>query len=99
MVAHGVFKSVKDEGGGVVRKSVHQGAINWQLPSGAIATAPVKLASAGKPERLICRRMTKTGSMAMTERRCLTSREWDLGDDYARSEVKRMQDSVPGMVR
>lgn len=96
MVAHGVFKPVKDESGRLVRKPVHHGAINWQLPEGtAVPAAPTKLASNGKPERLICRRITKTGSMAMTERRCLTSREWDLGDEYARAEVRRLQESIP----
>ena len=103
MVAHGVFKRVTNEAGKLVRQPVHHGAIKWELPDGAAPAAapavPQQLASNNKPDRLICRRMPKTGSLAKTERRCLTAREWDLGDDYARAEVKRMQDSVPGMVR
>ena len=98
MVAHGVFKTVKDEAGRLVRKPVHEGAINWVLPKAEVAgKAPVgqKLASVVKPERLICRRISKTGSLATTERRCLTSREWDQGDEYARDEVKRLQQSIP----
>ena len=96
MVAHGEFKPVKDAGGRLVRKPTHEGVINWVLPDGGVtAPAPQRLASASKPERLICRRMTVTGSMAKTERRCLTSREWDLGDEYGRDEVRRLQQSVP----
>ena len=67
MVAHGVFKTVKDENGRLVRKPVHEGAINWVLPKDEVAgKAPVaqKLASVAKPERLICRRISKTGSLA-----------------------------------
>lgn len=96
MVAHGVFQPVKNESGRLVKNPTHHGAINWQLPKGvATSAAPQKLASATKPERLICRRISKTGSLATTERRCLTSREWDLGDQYARDEVRRLQDSIP----
>ncbi len=97
MVAHGVFKPVRDAKG-LVRNPVHHGAINWELSVGGASEAasePAKLASATKPDRLICRRITKTGSLAMTERRCLTSREWDQGDEYARDEVRRLQTSIP----
>ncbi len=96
LVAHGEFKPVKDDAGRLVKQPVHHGAINWELSDRAAPlVAPQKLASVTKPERLICRRITKTGSMAMTERRCLTSREWDLGDEYARDEVRRLQQSIP----
>lgn len=96
MVAHAVFKTVEDDAGRLVRNPTHEGAINWQLPGVApAAPAPQKLASTGGPDRLICRRITKTGSLANTERRCLTSREWDQGDAYARDEVRRLQDSIP----
>jgi TonB family protein len=95
MVTHGVFKRVKDESG-LVKNPVHHGAINWELAlGGASEAAPQQLASAAKPDKLICRRLTKSGSLAMTERRCLTAREWDQGDEYARDEVRRLQTSIP----
>lgn len=95
MVAHGVFKPIRNASGRLINPT-HAGSINWALPEGAAtAPAPPILASAAMPEKLICRRITKTGSMAMTERRCLTSREWDLGDEYARDEVKRLRQSIP----
>jgi protein TonB len=94
MVAHGVFKPVRDETGRLTNPT-HNGAIKWVLPDGIKpAAVPNKLASAERPEKLICRRMQKNGSWAMTERRCLTAREWDLGDAYSRDEVRRLQDEV-----
>lgn len=99
MVAHGVFKPVRDEAG-LVKNPIHNGAINWTLPEGAAATpAPQQLADAEKPDKLICRRQLKTGSTLMTERRCLTAREWNMAYEYGRSETRRMQDSAPGLVR
>ncbi len=99
MVAHGVFKPVRDESG-LVKNPVHHGAINWTLPEGAATMpAPQQLASAAKSDKLICRRQLKTGSTLMTERRCLTAREWNMAYDYGRSETKRMQDSAPSLIR
>ena len=95
MVAHAVFKRVTDANGRLVRNPTHEGAINWKLPEGeASAATPQKLASLARPERLVCRRISKTGSLAATERRCLTQRQWDQGDQYARDEVRRLQDAV-----
>ena len=94
MVAHGVFKPVRDATGRLINPT-HDGAIKWSLPEGVKpAVVPGKLASAERPEKLVCRRTQKAGSWAKTERTCLTLREWDLGDAYGRDEVRRMQDSV-----
>ena len=96
MVAHAEFTTVKDAGGKLVREPVHHGAIKWELPEAVVATAaPQRLADVAKPERLICRRITKPGSMVVTERRCLTARDWALSRDFAQSETKRLQDASP----
>ena len=96
MVAHAEFTTVKDAGGNLVREPVHHGAIKWELPEAVVATAaPQRLADVAKPERLICRRITKPGSMVVTERRCLTARDWALSRDFAQSETKRLQDASP----
>src|SRR5687768_5298594 len=94
MVAHGVFKPVRDETGRI-NNPVHDGAIKWALPEGIKpAEVPKKLATLEKPEKLVCRRTQKAGSWAKTERTCLTLREWDQGDAYGRDQVRRMQDEV-----
>jgi protein TonB len=94
MVAHGVFKPVRDEAGRLINPT-HDGAIKWALPEGIKpAEEPKKLATLERPEKLICRRTQKLGSWAKTERRCLTLREWDQGDAYSRDQVRRMQDDV-----
>lgn len=100
MVAHAEFTMVKDATGKLVRQPVHHGAINWELPDSAVpVAAPQALAVVTKPERLICRRITKPGSMVVTERRCLTARDWALSREFAQSETKRMQDSSPSIQR
>ncbi len=99
MVAHGIFKPIRDESG-LVRNPIHHGAINWTLPDVlAVTPTPKQLASVTKPDKLICRRQLKTGSTLMTERRCLTAHEWNLAYEYGRSETKRMQDSSPSINR
>ncbi|MEA3009755.1 MAG: periplasmic protein TonB [Sphingomonadales bacterium] len=71
------FKGVRGPDG---RKTntVTQGVVNWRLPAG-VATAgaaPVRIAAA-KPEKKICRRRVKTGSLADYERLCATQADWD----------------------
>lgn len=93
MSAHGVFKPVRNEAGRLI-SPVHDGAIKWVLPQGIKpAQQPEKLASLDLPEKLLCRRVPVTGSVIRTERRCLTSAEWQLKDDYSRQEVQRLQAS------
>ena len=67
MVAHGVFKPVRDETGRLTNPT-HDGAIKWVSARRNKARGiPKKLASRDRPEKLICRRMQKNGSWAMTE--------------------------------
>jgi protein TonB len=70
------FKGIRGPDG---RKTgtVAQGVVNWRLPAGAAAAAsPVRIAAA-KPEKKICRRRVKTGSLADYERLCATQADWD----------------------
>ncbi|HMI40849.1 MAG TPA: energy transducer TonB [Sphingomicrobium sp.] len=93
MSAHGVFKPVRDEAGRLISPT-HDGAIKWVLPQGIKpAERPKTLAGIDLPEKLLCRRVAVTGSVIRTERRCLTSPEWALKDDYSRQEVQRLQAS------
>lgn len=90
---HAVFKPTGAGSGSQV--STHQGAINWQLPATApSATAtgpakPVKVAAAS--EKMICKRVPKTGSNVATERVCLTRRDWQASSDESRKEFEELQ--------
>ena len=86
------FKGVRGPDG---RKTnvVTQGVINWRLPKGeAAAASPVRIASAAaKPEKKICRRRVKTGSLANYERLCATASEWSRMSQRTQQEWGALQ--------
>lgn len=85
------FKGVRGPDG---RKTnvVTQGAVNWRLPAGeATAPAPVRLAVATKPEKKICRRRVKTGSLVDSERLCATATEWSRMSQRTQQEWGALQ--------
>ena len=88
---HAVFKPVDGISGG--QKSTHQGVVNWRLPASTstalVPPKPVNAASA--PEKLICKRIPKTGSHAAFERVCLTKAEWARAADESRQPWDEMQ--------
>lgn len=86
------FKGIRGPDG---RKTniVAQGVVNWRLPGGAsAATAPVRIAAA-KPEKKICRRRIKTGSLADYERLCATQADWDRMAQRTKEEWGAIQGS------
>jgi TonB family protein len=90
IMTRGEFKGVTDENGRKVNASF-EGVVNWRLPGPAPAQtatapeqpqaaagpAPVRLASNAAPEKRICRRDLRTGSLAAFERTCMTKAEWE----------------------
>ena len=74
IVDHASFKPVFDSDG-KAREATHEGIVNWRIPGVASAT---KTASIGgkSPDEVVCRRITKTGSLVAHSRLCLTRREW-----------------------
>lgn len=93
IVQHAKFKPVQDETGSRTA-SKHEGAINWRLPSGSIATAPAtQVAQASAPEKMICRRVEKTGSLVARERVCMTKREWQRATDDSKGSWEELQGS------
>lgn len=95
VLLHMVFKPVKDDSGGEVSPT-HEGVVNWKLPAGtAVAgstAAPLRIAAAPLPEKKICKRFAKTGSLASFERTCMTKREWQRATD----ESKEFWDELQG---
>ena len=76
IVLHATFKPTLDSNGRA-RPAVHDGIVNWQIPGQQVATVPIKLVSAKTSEKLICKRILKTGSLVIHSRLCLTARDWD----------------------
>lgn len=70
------FKGVRGTDGRK-RNVITTGVINWRLPNAApIVASPLRIAATPKPEKKICRRKVKTGSLADYERHCATAAEW-----------------------
>lgn len=75
-------------------EGTRDGMVEWKLPETAQrpATPPsftARLNAAGEP--LICKRQTKVGSLAATEKVCLTAADWKRQLDYAQRETHDMQ--------
>ncbi|MBA3675840.1 MAG: TonB family protein [Sphingosinicella sp.] len=88
------FKGIKDENGRKI-SSVASGVVNWRLPANASGTpAPaMTIASNAAPEKKICRRRLKTGSLADFERICATRADWESMAQRTREEWGELQGS------
>lgn len=88
------FKGIRGPDG---RRSnvVTEGIVNWRLPNGEAAAAPgLRIATAAapsKPEKKICRRRVKTGSLADYERLCATAAEWERMSQNTQREWGALQ--------
>ena len=94
MLIHGVFKPVKDAEGNKVNQ-VTERVVNWKIPGasqpGQLAS-PKKVTSANAPEKMICKRELRQGTLADYERTCMTKRDWQRLSDQMKEpweEIKR----------
>jgi TonB family protein len=88
ILSRATFRGTRKPGG-----SVHQGVVNWRLDNAAGQAPLVAVAAAGKdvPEKKICRRRPKTGSLADFERICATKADWDRMAQRTREEWGALQ--------
>jgi len=69
-----------------------EGTISWKLPSStAQLAAPQAIASADAPEKVICKKTVRTGTIAGIERTCMTQREWTRQSDDAKEQWGEVQ--------
>jgi len=89
IVDHASFKPVLDsEGKG--REASHDGIVNWRIP-GAAPPAKVASVSGKSPNEVVCKRITKTGSLVSHSRLCLTRREWSQYADRNQDQYGEIQ--------
>ena len=92
LLRYGRFQPVHNEEGRAVRKA-QDGFMVWRLPDGVkVATTDAK--TMPKPERIICRRGTRLGSLYAKSKVCMTRSEWDLNDRMTREEIERVQGRI-----
>ena len=89
IVEHVKFRPVLDSEG-VAREARHDGVINWRIP-GAAAAAKVAAASEKGPDKVVCKRIQKTGSLVSSSRVCMTAREWSQQADQYQDEYGALQ--------
>jgi TonB family protein len=87
IVNHATFKPTLDSEG-KAREAIHEGVVNWRIPG----VAPAMTKTAGKsPDEVVCRRITKTGSLVAHSRLCLTRREWTRYAEKNQDEFGEIQ--------
>lgn len=89
IVEHARFKPVLD-GEGKAREALHDGLVNWRIPG---SPTPIKVAIAADkgPDKVICKRVQKTGSLVARSRVCMTAREWSQQADQYQDEYGAIQ--------
>jgi TonB family protein len=90
IVQHAVFSSSRDADGKLVLKT--EGVVNWTLPGHAPAPInPVLLTGNDKPEKQICKKTLKTGTLSQYERTCMTRSEWARRTDESKQPWDELQ--------
>jgi TonB family protein len=70
----------------------HEGLIAWKLPATMTAlAAPKPIAVASAPERIVCKKTLKAGSLAGFERTCMTPTEWAKQSDEQKQPWEDLQ--------
>lgn len=91
IVQHAEFKSARDASGTVVRQRA-EGVVNWTIPGRAPEPInPVLLAAKDKPEKQICKKNLRVGTLSSVERICMTPREWATQSDNMKQTWAEMQ--------
>jgi protein TonB len=91
IVQYAVFSAARDANGRIV-KDTAEGVVNWTIPG--LAPPPVQpalLAQATKPEKQICRKSLRTGSLSAYERTCMTPTEWAKQSDQTKQTYEDSQ--------
>lgn len=87
---HAQFKP--DPGLSPSQRRTSEGMIAWKLPASATVLAPPKvISSADAPEKMICKKSIRTGTLAGVERTCMTQREWNRQSDESKQVWDEMQ--------
>lgn len=72
-------------------RATQPGFINWMLPPGTKVASTPTGKTMKKPDALVCRKDTKTGSLVATTTQCLTRAEWREQEQMTKDEINRIQ--------
>jgi TonB family protein len=87
---HAQFKP--DAGLSSSQARTSEGVIAWKLPASATAlAAPKAIAKGDAPEKVVCKKTLRTGSLASFERTCMTPTEWAKQSDQQKADWEDIQ--------
>jgi TonB family protein len=89
ILRHARLTPVRNADGRAVR-AVQSGYINWKLPANAPKLASVAASSGADPDRIICKRTARTGSLVARTKQCMTARQWAESSRIARGEAAKL---------
>lgn len=77
---------------GKARRGLLNGLFEWRIP-GASQPNALKWADGSDrmPEKLICQRVLRAGSMVLYKKQCLTKRDWEIQSDEAKETLGEAQ--------
>lgn len=91
IVLHAEFKSAKDANGRLTQQTA-EGVVNWTIPGREPEPIrPIMLTGDQKPEKQICKKSVRVGTVAGVERTCMTSSEWAKRSDEFRQTFEELQ--------
>lgn len=92
IVQHAVFNSARDANGRVVKQTT-EGVVNWTIPGQApVPIKPILLTGNDKPEKQVCKKTVRVGTLSGVERTCMTPTQWAQQAD----EQKKVYDDMQG---
>ena len=92
IVLHAVFKSARDANGHLIKQTA-EGVVNWTIPGRPPEPfQPDLLAAKDKPEKQVCKKNLRMGTLSSMERICMTPSEWTRQGDEMKQPWHEMQD-------
>jgi len=91
IVQHAVFKSARDANGRLTHETA-EGVVNWTIPGHQ--PQPINLApQAAKnlPEKQVCKKTVRTGTISGVERTCMTAAQWANQSDEQKRTYAELQ--------
>ena len=77
---------------GPSQTKTHDGVIAWKLPaSTTVLAAPKAVAQNNAPEKVVCKKVPRTGSLASFDRTCMTPTEWAKQADEQKQPYEDLQ--------
>jgi hypothetical protein len=91
VVQHAVFNSARDANGRLVRETT-EGVVNWTIPGHTPAPINMTPASvASKPEKQVCKKTLRAGTLSSYERTCMTPTQWATQSDEQKKPFDELQ--------